>query len=158
MLRDLYGGEGYIFADIQTNPRFIGDSGELDIVYNIAEGQQYRIGQIYVNIEGDESHTRHDVVLNRLSISPGDIVDVREIRSSERRLQASQLFETNPTQGPPPQIVVKPNENGEAIARDPDAPRSTFRGQSPTTTRYRLPLQRQGTAPVVDLIIQGKLR
>ncbi|HEY6564766.1 MAG TPA: POTRA domain-containing protein [Pirellulaceae bacterium] len=129
-IRDQYGGYGYIFADIDAEPRFLEEPGQLDIVYRISEGEQYRVGRVIVKIDGEENHTRHSVVLNRLSVRPGDIIDLREIRASERRLMASQLFLNDPAQGLIPSIEVKPPAE-TALARDPGpggAP--TTRGQS----------------------------
>ena len=94
MLRDLYGSQGHIFADLEAQPRFLEEPGQLDLVYKIAEGEPFRVGQINVHIAGEFPHTRRNVVLNRLSLRPGDLIDIREIRNSERRLTASQLFET----------------------------------------------------------------
>lgn len=133
-LRDEYGGQGYIFADIQANPQFFEQPGIMDVVYNVKEGTQYRVGRIHVNIDGENSHTRRNVVLNRLSIKPGDVVDVRKIRSSERRLQQSQLFMAKPQQGVMPTIEVKPTADSIADERG-SLGNGTFRGQSPTKTR-----------------------
>ncbi|MEM8678319.1 MAG: POTRA domain-containing protein [Planctomycetota bacterium] len=152
VLRDEYGSRGFIFADIEAKPRFDEQPGQLDIVYDITEGQQYRVGRIFVNIDGQQSHTRRNVVLNRLSIQPGDLVDVREIRKSERRLGQSQLFEINPTQGTPPKIVVKPPEDETQVAGAP-----VTRGQSPDPSAARPQRAAAPTAPhqvrrpVVDL-------
>ena len=95
-LRDLYGGKGHIFADIKASPRFLEQPGELDLVYQIDEGELFRVGKINIHVAGESPNTRRDVILNRLSLRPGDIVDIREVRASERRLKASQLFITNP--------------------------------------------------------------
>lgn len=147
-LRDYYGSQGYIAADIDGSPTFLEEPGQLDLIYKIAEGEQYRVGRIFVNIDGDHSHTRRKVVLNRLSFRPGDIVDIREVRASERRLQASQLFLHNPAQGVTPKIVVKPPGPGQTrITRQPEPSSdigSTSRGQSPD----------ESTRPVlIDIIV-----
>ncbi|MEQ8784695.1 MAG: POTRA domain-containing protein [Pirellulaceae bacterium] len=129
-LRDAYGGQGYIFADIQAKPRFLWDSGQLDVVYDILEGEQWRVGRININIGGEYSHTRLNVVRNRISLRPGDIIDMREVRDSERRLKASQLFLNEPARGIEPRISVRPPELGtlESIAQQSG---NTYRGQSP---------------------------
>jgi outer membrane protein insertion porin family len=125
-LRDLYGSQGYIFADIKADPRFLEEPGYLDLVYNISEGEQYRVGRIIVDIAGEHPHTRRSVVLSRLSFRPGDIIDSREIQNSERRLKSSQLFKHAPQEGITPRIVVRPPEDtGTRTAS------STIRGQSP---------------------------
>ena len=144
-LRDLYGAQGFIFADVQADPRFFEDPGELDLVYNIKEGDQYRVGEIRVHIDGANPHTRRSVVLNRLSFTPGDVIDSREIRDSERRLKFSQLFRNDPQRGIAPRIVVRPPEKDQSsqIANTPLGPRrsaagGTYRGQSPDDDTYEV--------------------
>lgn len=107
LLRNLYGSQGFIYAAIKADPRFREEPGELDLSYEIQEGEQFRVGKINIHIAGDPDHTRQDVVLNRLSMRPGDVIDIREIRESERRLKHSQLFENNPTQGISPKIIIQ---------------------------------------------------
>lgn len=121
-LRDTYGSQGYIHADIQADPRFLEEPGTIDLVYDIEEGEQYRVGRIIVNIEGDNPHTKRNVVINRLSLAPNDIIDIREIRASERRLKSSELFLNDPTRGVTPTIAIKPpemSEDGTQMARQP---------------------------------------
>jgi outer membrane protein insertion porin family len=133
-LRDAYGAEGHIFADIVAEPRFLETPGELDLVYDVQEGDMFRVGKINVQITGEHPHTRRNVILNRLSLFPGDINDLREVRASERRLKHSQLFENNPATGTVPKIVIRPPElkDIETLARPPG---STVRGQSPDNPR-----------------------
>ncbi len=138
-LQDMYGGIGYVFADVKADPRFLEEENQLDIVYNITEGDRYRVGKIDVHIKGDYPHTQITTILNRLSFKPGDIVDIRQVRDSERRIKASQLFETNPATGSVPKIVFSPPDKEEGkdpeeqsdseVARRPKPPK--FRGQSP---------------------------
>lgn len=135
-LKDTYGGEGHIFADVQADPRFLEEPGELDLVYRIQEGDVFRVGKIDVKIDGEFPHTRQSVVMNRISLRPGDILDVRELRRSEQRLKASQLFEIDPSKGAPPELVVVPPDllgAGGSVA-DQTKPRAgsrSYRGQSP---------------------------
>ena len=107
-MQDKYGGIGYVFADVKAEPRFLEEPGQLDLVYNIKEGERYRVGKINVEIKGEYPHTQITTILNRLSFRPGDIVDIREIRASERRIRYSQLFESNPASGNAPKIVFSP--------------------------------------------------
>lgn len=110
-LRDLYGSQGFVFSRVEAEPRFLEEPGLLDIVYKIEEGKQYVAGNINVHFEGDYGITKREVVLNRMSIRPGDLIDVREIRNSERRLGAAQIFATGGQQGgQPPKVVVRPPE------------------------------------------------
>jgi outer membrane protein insertion porin family len=132
-LRDLYGSEGYIFADIEADPRFLEEPGQLDLVYNIEEGQQYRVGRIDIKIAGEYPHTRQNVVLNRISLRPGDIIDIRKVRESERRLKSSQLFRYEPQAGVEPQLVIKPPDlqKARSLAREGASSPDEYRGQSP---------------------------
>lgn len=105
---DIYGREGFVFADISPEPHFSADEpAKLDLVYRITEGDRYRAGSIRVHIDGDSSHTKHNVVLNQLGIREGRVLDRAEIEASERRLKASQIFETNPSLGEPPRIEIR---------------------------------------------------
>lgn len=131
-LRDLYGAHGHIFADVQADPRFREEPGKLDLVYNVEEGGTFRVGEINVHIEGDYPHTKQSVVLNRLSLRPGDKISSLAVRESERRLKASQLFEVDPQQGIEPRIVIRPPDL-EQIESMEGA--SSFRGQSPDGSR-----------------------
>lgn len=109
-LRDLYGTYGFVFAQIEAEPRFLETPGELDLVYRIDEGDPYRVGKINVHVNGGNGVTKREVVLNRLSIRPGDLVNIREIRNSERRLNSAQIFAGNDPSsgGAPARIVVTP--------------------------------------------------
>lgn len=130
-LRDLYGSQGYVFADIKAAQRFREEDAELDLVYNVQEGDQFRVGQINIHIAGEFPHTRHSTILNRLSINPGDIIDIREVRNSERRLMASQLFENDAAQGKKPEIRIRPPELSEDEGVAQRNRNSKVRGQSP---------------------------
>ena len=131
LIRDIYGGRGFVFADIRADPRFLEEPGQLDLVYNITEGQRYRVGKINVRIRGDHPHTRHSVVLNRLSLRPGDILDIRKLREDERRLKSSSLFAADASKGEGPRITFSKPEGSEAAQMATDPSRPGFRGQSP---------------------------
>jgi outer membrane protein insertion porin family len=131
-LTDLYGSQGHVFADVQADPRFLEEPGQLDLVYRIKEGEVFKVGAINVHIAGEFPHTRQTVILNRVSLRPGDIIDTREVRNSERRLKASQLFAGTQNDGEPPRIVIQPPDLrsiGGLSASEPSG--TTVRGQSP---------------------------
>ena len=110
-MRDLYGSQGFVFVKVEAAPRFLEEPGLLDLVYKIDEGKQYRVGEVNVHIEGDYGITRREVVLNRLSLRPGDLIDVRKIRESERRFGSARIFGgSEPGSGAAPKIVVRPPE------------------------------------------------
>ena len=133
LLTDLYGTQGYAFANIEANPRLMEQPGELDVVYTIIEGAIFHVGEINVHIAGGDvsPHTKETVVLNRLNIRHGDLMDAREIRNGERRLKASNLFVVNPQEGDPPTIKInEPRFDGSSQPAPPRR-RGTVRGQSP---------------------------
>ena len=122
---------------------------EIDLVFDIDEGKRYRVGRINVNIEGDDPHTKLSVALNRISLRPGDIVDIRKIQDSERRLRASGLFAVDPIRGLRPSIVYKPREPNEAAGIANRPRESTVRGQSPdNVTRPLVEMELVPAAPL----------
>ncbi|MCH2181379.1 MAG: hypothetical protein MK108_05175 [Mariniblastus sp.] len=110
-LRELYGSEGFVFANVEAEPRFLEEPGMLDLVYKIEEGERYRVGQINVHIEGG-GYTKREVVINRLSLKPGDWIDSNKITACERRLGAAQIFagRQDPGGAAAPKIVVRTPE------------------------------------------------
>ncbi len=131
-LKELYGSQGYVFADIKAEPIFLEEQGKLKLMYHIDEGKRWRVGNIYVHIAGDNPHTKIQTALNRLSFKSGQVADIREIRASERRLQASGLFMADPARGVMPKIVYHiPDGSKTEIAKGDNG----FRGQSPDAQR-----------------------
>jgi len=133
-LQEKYGSIGYVFADIRAEPRFLEEPGLLDLVYTIEEGVRCRVGRIDVAIKDQYNsitHTQWSTVLNRISLAPGDIVDIRELRASERRLRASGLFEVDPSKGISPKIVVVPPDPEEVEALLARQRANQVRGQTP---------------------------
>ncbi|MBL9124470.1 MAG: BamA/TamA family outer membrane protein, partial [Planctomycetaceae bacterium] len=132
-IEEKYGSKGYVFADIEASPRFDLEPGQLDLVFKVSEGRRCRVGQITVEVAGENPHTRRMAILNRLSFRPGDIMDIRKLRDSERRLQASGLFLYKPQEGKEPKITFSPPvAETENLVENPDEkPDRKVRGQSP---------------------------
>ena len=107
-IKDRYGAVGHVFADVKPEIIFDEEPGHLDLIYRIEEGERYRVGKIETRIAGDYPHTQITTVLNRLSLEPGDIIDIRELRDSQRRLRSSQLFKVDPQSGTMPEIAFSP--------------------------------------------------
>ena len=128
-LRDEYGGEGFVFAKIDADNRFLEEPGKLDIVYNVEEGSRYRVGRVNIQIKGENPHTQITTVLNRLSFAPGDVADTREFRASERRLKMAQLYKVEPQKGVEPKIIYSP----------PNAEVNDAEGGQRRTTYYCVP-------------------
>lgn len=131
-LIDLYGSQGHVFADVQADLRFLEEPGTLDVAYRIKEGDVFKVSEVNVHIAGEFPHTKQTVVLNRVSLRPGDTIDTREVRNSERRLKASQLFAGTQNDGEPPRIQVRPPDLNSLNSVSGVAPRQdTVRGQEP---------------------------
>jgi outer membrane protein insertion porin family len=139
-LKDKYGAKGYVFAAIDGSNLFQEEPGELDVVYRIREGKRFAVGPINIKILGDNPHTRRNTILNRLSVHPGDIMDTREIRASERRLKFAGIFMNNPAEGIEPKLrYAEPEIPPEEILSERPSPPRGFRGQSPDDSQRLAP-------------------
>lgn len=128
-LKELYGSRGYVFADIKADVRYLEEPGQVDLVYSVKEGERFRVGRVFVHIGGDNPHTQIQTALNRLSIKPGQIMDIREVRASERRLQASSLFHADAARNVFPSITFRIPELKDDVMTASQPP--VARGQSP---------------------------
>ena len=83
--------------------------------HHISEGQQYRVGEINVVIEGEYGITQRQVIFNRLGMRPGDLFNTRLMREAEARLKRSQLFADGSAASPgaPPRVTLKTPEPQE---------------------------------------------
>ena len=122
-LRDLYGANGFVFSNVEVETRFLEEQGLLDLVYKIKEGEQYRVRNINIRIEGNSGTTRREVALTRIGVQPGDVIDLREIRNSERRLGSSEVFEATA------RMAVVPDELRAAQRRAGSGSRSRPRSR-----------------------------
>jgi outer membrane protein insertion porin family len=134
-LQNKYGSQGFIFAAVEADPRFLEEPGQLDLIYQVQEGDRYRVGLVNVKINGDSPRTRRHTILNRISVFPGDIADTRELRDSQRRMRAAGIFMNKPQDGIEPKITFRsPDLDGSdtETADSTNAPRRRkMRGQSP---------------------------
>ncbi|MBA3481336.1 MAG: hypothetical protein H0T51_05930, partial [Pirellulales bacterium] len=128
-LQELYGSQGYVFANVNPETVFLEEPGQVDLVYHIDEGERFRVGRIFVHIGGDNPHTRIQTMLNRVTLRPGQIMDIRELKASERRLLASSLFHIDAPSGQRPKITYRIPEDAELEFAEKKGP--TYRGQSP---------------------------
>ncbi|MCU0716012.1 MAG: hypothetical protein MUD03_07785 [Pirellula sp.] len=108
-IRDLYGTQGHYFCDV-VGEMVYQPNNEVDIIYNVGEGDIYRISDVRVHIEGD--FTKERVVLHPLAnVRPGSIIDSKGVEDATRRLRFSSIFNNDPSQGIVPTIKVEPPEN-----------------------------------------------
>lgn len=84
LLTDLYFDEGYIEVKIhQPQVRMIKDNRYLDILIEIEEGQQYRIGTI--DVKGDLLRNREEL-LGMLGLAAGDIFSRKKLREGMMKI------------------------------------------------------------------------
>ena len=138
-LTDIYGEHGHVYVDVQADPRFLEEPGQLDLIYQVDEGDPFSVGKIHVHIGGEYPHTRRSVVYNRMAgIYPGDIFNRKSFDQAKRRITQSQLFANNPAEGKEPKLVIqqpKISDIAKREAKEKQAKQgSNYRGQSPAAT------------------------
>ena len=107
-----YGELGFIYAEVSPQTVMRDERNVVDLVFKIDEGDMWKIRNIRVNIEGEPHLMRETTMLNLLNLREGDVVNRRELELGRRRLQRSQLLETNPQLANPPDIIVEPTDEG----------------------------------------------
>ncbi|WP_391564842.1 BamA/OMP85 family outer membrane protein [Allorhodopirellula solitaria] len=106
-----YGELGFIYAEVKPKTIMRDENGVADIVYEITEGDRWKIGRILVNIDGEPDLMRETTMLNLVDMREGDYIDRRMLEMSRRRIERSQLLETNPAVAEAPDIKVVPRED-----------------------------------------------
>jgi len=95
-LRDYYGARGYIDAIVRPVRSANVETGNMDVTYDIEEGQLSYIEKI--NILGNVK-TKDKVIRRELAVAPGEIFDMVKVKRSRDRLQNLGFFskvEANP--------------------------------------------------------------
>jgi len=88
-LLDEYGRIGYIYTSVTSNYVFDEEEGFVNLTFDIAENQQYRVGLI--PIRGNR-HTQDKVIRRELRFYPDELYDVSKIKQAEHRLVETRLF------------------------------------------------------------------
>ncbi|MFZ5475631.1 MAG: outer membrane protein assembly factor BamA [Myxococcota bacterium] len=88
---DLYGDQGYAFANATPLPQTDPDSKTVDITIDIQRGEKMRIGRI--NITGNDP-TYDKVVRREIPIDEGEIYKGSAVRDARSRLERLGFFET----------------------------------------------------------------
>ncbi len=105
-----YGELGFIYAEVEPKTVMRDEADVVDLVYEITEGDRWRVGEIRVNIEGEPHLMRETTMLNLVDLREGDWIDRRTLELNRTRLERSQLLEVNPQVADPPDIKVIPRE------------------------------------------------
>ena len=83
-IKDLYGEKGYAETEVapQRQPNI--ESGKIDLVYQIREGDQYFVEKVV--IQGN-NRTKDKVLRRELALAPGDVYDTVRADASKKRLE-----------------------------------------------------------------------
>ena len=97
IVRD-YSPFGFIYEDGATDPDFLRidtkpvfrlQPGHVELVYDIAEGKPFHIGQILPRGNG---HTQDKVLLRELRMAPGELYNSGKVQDATERLRGTPLF------------------------------------------------------------------
>lgn len=89
-LTNLYGALGYLDAFIRPDRRANIETGDMDIVYQITEGEKFDLESII--IEGN-TKTKSVVIIRELALQPGRTFNLVYMKNSEARLKNTRFFE-----------------------------------------------------------------
>jgi outer membrane protein insertion porin family len=106
-----YGELGFIYAEVEPKTVMRDEANLVDLVYDVSEGDRWKVGQIRVNIEGEPHLMRETTMLNLVDLREGDWIDRRTLELNRKRIERSQLLETNPQVADPPDIKVVPRND-----------------------------------------------
>ncbi len=89
-VRDYYTSRGYLNAGVRVERVPNMDTHAIDIVFRIRESEKFYVESI--NVEGN-TITKTRVIVRELALRPGDVFDLRRMRTSESRLNNTRYFE-----------------------------------------------------------------
>ncbi len=89
-LTNIYGSVGYLDSNIRAERRPNVETGDIDLVYNIREGDRFDLESI--NIEGN-TKTKSIVIIRELALQPGRTFNLINMKNSEARLHNTRFFE-----------------------------------------------------------------
>jgi outer membrane protein assembly complex protein YaeT len=97
-LKDTFGRNGFVKAEVLPDLRFREEPGVVDVVFKVQEDQPKQVGNI--RIEGN-THTKKSVILKWMDLESGTLLDSTKLRDAQIRLMSSRLFDEQS----PPEIV-----------------------------------------------------
>ncbi len=86
---DKYGERGYIDAVVTGEKKPTDKPQVLDVVYNITENEQVRVGKVEVT---GNVVTKDKVIRREIAVNPGEVFNIRKVRTSLRRLKGLNYF------------------------------------------------------------------
>jgi outer membrane protein insertion porin family len=89
-IRNFYASEGYIEARVAPDVNLNKETGKVDVVYEITEGELFFVEKIQIR---GNTKTRDKVIRRELRIRPGGRFDGKKIEKSKQRLENLGYFE-----------------------------------------------------------------
>jgi outer membrane protein assembly factor BamA len=98
-----YGAAGYIFADATWRSRLSQDGTAADVVVTIREGPRAEARKVIVR--GNTATSRR-LIVDRLTIDPGDVITPKRLRDSEQQLMGLGIFDSATVQVASPNVAA----------------------------------------------------
>ena len=108
-----YGSFGFIYAEVQPQTVMRDEHDLVDLVYNIVEGDRWKIRNININIDGDPHLMKDTTLLNQIDLVEGEYINRRTLELNRRRIERQSLLEVNPAIAEPPDIRVIPLDEAD---------------------------------------------
>lgn len=105
-VQDVYGTKGYIDAQVGARKNANIETGTMDLVYQVVEGEKAFIEKI--EIRGN-SKTKDKVIRRELAVAPGEVFDMVRVKRSRQRLEGLNYFEKVETQPEPTDVPNRRN-------------------------------------------------
>lgn len=114
-IKNAYLKIGYVDVAVASEERRSTEKPEVDLWVYVREGDRFKTGAVV--IQGN-TLTQGKVVRREVTVKPDRWLDGVEAKDTERRLNNSRLFETNPQNGPPPKVTIQPEDPENPGYRD----------------------------------------
>lgn len=106
IINDIYGTKGYIDVAVAARRKPNVQTGTMDLLYEIDEGNKSYIEKI--EIKGN-TKTKDRVIRRELSVSPGEVFDMVRVKRSRQRLEGLQYFDRVDTHAEPTDVPDRKN-------------------------------------------------
>lgn len=106
IIKDLYGSKGYVDMVVLPLKTPNIETGTMDLVYQIEEGEKSYIEKI--EIRGN-TKTKDKVIRRELAVAPGEVFDTTRVKLSKQRLEGLNYFEKVDTRPEPTDVKNRKN-------------------------------------------------
>lgn len=110
-IRSIYGDAGFIEVRLGIEEVFALDSADVNLIINVEEGHKKFVRDVIVR---GNVNTRDGVVRRYLTVFPGDVINLHELRYSEDALVALGYF-TDLTGVPKVRVTTEPTDDPDLV-------------------------------------------